>query len=242
MLPSLRYALHPYLPEKLGFRQVLGLVNPTDAKLLRDTDDHTLVIARSRVTLLREGRDVLDRGVPGDFVEFGVHKGGSAAMLATVIKGDPTRQLHLFDRWGDLPEPTEEDGYRKDQYARSKIEHKIATLSGVFDEAKHVVEDVAKFPKDRVHYYQGWYDDTLKEFPDRPIAFASIDCDYYESVKPVLKLCDEHASPGATFIIDDYGTWPGARRAVHEWMESTRRKVRLTPVLRGSNAVLHLLD
>jgi len=240
MRPSLNYGFHPYLPERLGFRRVLRLVNPEAEDLLRRTDPHTLVVGRSRITLLRESRNVLQRGVPGDFVEFGVHKGGSAAMLASAIVNDPRRQLHLFDRWGDLPEPTDEDGFRKKQYARSKIPEKLAALEGVMDEARYVIEEVAGFPKDRVHYYQGWFNDTLKDYPGRPIAFASIDCDYYEAVKQVLALCDQYASPGATFVTDDYGSWPGAKQAIDEWLASTRRKVRLGQLRRMGTAVLHV--
>lgn len=240
MRPSLRYALHPYLPERLGFRRALSMLNPEAAELLRVTDPHTIVVGRSRITLLRESRRVMKQGVPGDFVEFGVHTGGSAAVLADVIRNDPERQLHLFDRWGDLPDPTDEDGFRKDQYTKSKIPEKLAALKGVMDQARHAIEDVASFPKDRVHYYQGWYDDTLKDYPGRPIAFASIDCDYYESVKAVLELCDRYASPGAVFVSDDYGAWPGAKQAIHEWLETTKRKVEFDFVRPVRTAVLRL--
>jgi O-methyltransferase len=240
LAPSLKYALHPYLPERLGFRSALRLLNPEAANLLDQTDKNTLLISRSRITLLREGKDVLRREVPGDFVEFGVHKGGSAAVLASVIKDEPERQLHLFDRWGDLPEPTDEDGFRKEQYTKSKIPEKLAALKGSLDDTKHIVEDVIGFPKERTHYYQGWYDDTLKLYPGRSIAFASIDCDYYESVKAVLAVCDQYASPGAALFVEDYGHWPGAKRAVHEWLESTKRKVQLVRMRRIGNAIIRL--
>jgi hypothetical protein len=183
---------------------------------------------------------VLRHRVPGDFVEFGVHRGGTAAVLAEVIKQEPDRQLHLFDRWGDLPEPTEENGFRKQQYARSKIPKKLAALKGSLEDAKHVLEDVIGFPADRIHYYQGWYADTLKDYPGRPIAFASIDCDYYASVKAVLAVCDRHASPGASLVSDDYGRWPGARQAIHEWMDSTKHRVQLIRLQRIGTALLRI--
>jgi O-methyltransferase len=241
LTPSIQYALHPYLPERLGFRRLLRVVNPEAARLLDRTDDYTLVIARSRVTLMREGGRVIRAGVPGDFVEFGVHRGGTAGVLAHTIK-DTDRHLHLFDRWGDLPEPTEEDGFRQQQYARANIPDKLATLGDVFDKTKEVVEEVIGFPKDRLHYYPGWYDDTLDDYPGRPIAFASIDCDYYDSVKPVLALCERYASPGAVLYIDDYAHWPGAKRAVHEWLENTKRRAQLINFWRVPNAIIRLLD
>jgi len=99
MVPSLKYGLHPLLPARLGFRRLLEWTDPDLAAVLETTDAFTLVPARSRVTLARAAQEVLDREVPGDFVEFGVHRGGTAAVLAFALRTEPDRTLHLFDRW-----------------------------------------------------------------------------------------------------------------------------------------------
>ena len=242
--PSPRLGLHPYLPERLGFRNVVKVVNRDLAQLLDKTDKYTLVTARSRTTLYREAHGVIRRGVPGNFIELGVHRGGSAAVLAHVLKGQPERHLHLFDRWGDLPEPTAEDGHRATEYAKDNIPEKLAYLRDdpPLPAAKRVIEELVGFPKDRVHYYPGWYDDTLQQYPGGPIAFASVDCDYYESVKPALAFIERFASPGAVIIIDDYGTWPGARRAVHEWLDAKPGRATIGVLRRMGNAVIRLAD
>jgi hypothetical protein len=240
LAPSLEFALHPYWPERLGFRTALRTVNSKSADLLDRTDPYTLVTARGRTTLMREVSRVLRNGVPGDIVEFGVFRGGTAAVLGQMIKDDPSRHLHLFDRWGDLPEPTEQDGHRKQQYSRSAIPEKIEDQKGTLDSTKQVVEKVIGFPGDRVHYYQGWYEDTLPKYPGSPIAFASVDCDYYESVKAVLAVCDRYASPGASFVSDDYGTWPGAKQAIDEWLATTKRDVEMIRLHRIGTAVLRI--
>ena len=64
-----------------------------------------------------------------------------------------------------------------------------------------------------------------------------LDCDYYESVKLALAFTAQHAAPGATVIVDDYGTWPGAKTAVHEWLNSVPVKIKMR-TLRTGPAVL----
>ena len=221
-----RYAFHPYLPVRLGFRKLMRLVNPHLSQLLDKSDPFTLMSARNRTTLYREARRVLKRGVAGDFVEIGVHRGGSAAVLAGLLKNEPGRNLHLFDRWGDLPEPVAKDGFRRDDYAKSAIVEKLATLESQppLDAVRRVVEGLVAFPADRLRYYQGWYDATLQQYEGGAVAFASLDCDYYESTKLALEFVEKHASPGATIVLDDFRSWPGVGTAVEEWRGSTRRR------------------
>ena len=204
------------LPVRFGFRRLLKATNPKLADLLAETDGFTLVSARCRVTLARAAQDVLDRNVIGDFVEFGVHRGGTAAILAAALKPEPGRTLHLFDRWGDLPEPTDEDGAQKQRYARANIPEKLAHLRE-HPPLQSTRDLMDRLGFTRVRYYQGWYDETLPGYDGGPIAFAFVDCDYYRSVKPVLEFLRERASPGAVIVIDDYvGEWAGAKRATDE--------------------------
>ena len=219
MRPSLRYGLHPLLPARLGFRRLLAKTNPNLSSVLDATDPFALAPSRSRVTLARVAHEVLDRKVPGDFVEFGVHRGGTAGVLASILRTEPGRTLHLFDRWGDLPEPTEEDGKQKEGYARANIPDKLADLRTrpPLDSTRNLME---RMQFDRVKYYRGWYDDTIATYSGEPIAFASVDCDYYNSVKLVLEFIRDHASPGCVILVDDYGDeWPGAIQATDEFCD-----------------------
>ena len=211
--PSPRYAFHPLWPQKLGFVTMLGLVAKPLARLIGIGDDFTLMSARKRTTLYREGKSVLDQNVPGHFVEIGVHRGGSAVILAGLIEKQPKRRLHLFDRWGDLPEPSKEDGFRQQEYAKDNIPEKLQELvnNDPLVATKLVLEKELGFQ--HAQYHQGWYDDTLPEYSDGPIAFASIDCDYYDSVVLSLDFVKRHASPGCRIVLDDYDHWPGAKQA-----------------------------
>jgi O-methyltransferase len=232
--PAPSLAGHPYLPERLGYLRVLEFLQPDVGRLLRTAKDYTLMSARNLTTLYREGQRILHHGIQGDFVEIGVHRGGSAAILAALIKSRNC-ELHLFDRWGDLPQPTERDGFREMEYRKDRITDKLARLRDdpPLDHARHLLEGIIGFPTDRLHYYPGWYSETFGKYPGSAIAFASLDCDYYESVRDALEFVDRFASLSATIVADDYGSWPGARTAIDEWIDRTTRAVKLYALRTG---------
>jgi hypothetical protein len=244
MIPSLRYALHPLYPERLGYRRLLGWVHPGLASLLAATDPYTLITARRRVTLYRAARRVLARNVPGDFVEIGVYRGGSAALLGRVLASAADRKLHLFDRWGDLPDPTLEDGFRFEQYRKDRIADKLRQMRSDPPRAdtERALHDVIGFPRERTCYYPGWYGETLAPqstlYPGAPIAFASLDCDYYESMKPALAFVGRYLSPGGAIVVDDFRSWPGVRRALDEFLARSESPFRLE-ALRIDQAILY---
>lgn len=220
LTPNLRYALHPILPRKMGFLKLLSQMQPTLARLIEISNPYTLVSARNRVSLYRLAEQTMLNGIAGDFVEIGVHRGGSAAILAGLLKEcDPKghRTLHLFDRWGDLPDTTVEDGFRAEQYARANIPDKLAKLAAdsPLESTREVILERVGF--DRVEFHQGWYEDTFPNYNGGPIAFATVDCDYYKSVALTLDFIKEHAAPGCCVVIDDYDPWPGAKKATDEF-------------------------
>lgn len=215
--PSWRYALHPYLPRRLGFRHLLARTEPRLASLLDISDPYTLISPRNRTTIYRAAQEALQAGIPGDFVEIGVHRGGSAAVIAGLLQNCSDRRLHLFDRWGDLPETSESDGFRQEEYARVNIADKLDDLvrNPPLNSAREVIEGKVGF--ERAIYWQGWFHETFPRYDGQPIAFASVDCDYYESVKYTLDFVREHSSSGCCVVIDDYDPWPGAKLATDEF-------------------------
>lgn len=73
-------------------------------------------VRRQRLTYLSEARflsmqDVIRqlkrKGVPGDFVEYGIALGGSAIYLSSEI--DAGRRFHGYDVFGMIPAPGDQD-------------------------------------------------------------------------------------------------------------------------------------
>ena len=65
----------------------------------------------------------------------------------------------------------------------------------------------------------GKVEDTIPgTIPDR-IALLRLDTDWYESTRHELVNLWPRLSPGGVLIVDDYGTWAGARKAVDEFLD-----------------------
>ena len=54
------------------------------------------------------------------------------------------------------------------------------------------------------------------------VALLRLDTDWYESTKHELEHLFPRSSDGGVLIIDDYGHWQGARRAVDEYLQQQR--------------------
>lgn len=164
-----------------------------------------------------------DRAVPGILLECGCALGGSSIILAHAKA--KTRPLFLFDVFGMIPPPSGQDG----QKALDRFEvinaGKSEGLNGseyygyTSDLIGRVRTSFEKFdcPPDenKVIFVQGLYENTLNI--NQPVAFAHIDCDWYESVKLCLTEIVPHLVVGGILIIDDYHYYQGCKKAVDEY-------------------------
>ena len=73
-------------------------------------------------------------------------------------------------------------------------------------------------PSERINIITGWFDETLTTAPIERIALLHIDADWYLSVKLVLEQFYDRVSTGGIIMFNDYGAWPGAKRAVDEFL------------------------
>jgi hypothetical protein len=162
--------------------------------------------------------------IPGAIVECGVWRGGSMSAVAHTLArcGDVTRDLYLFDTFEGLPEPGEHD-VRHDGASAEKLlgrERKEDTYSMWCRSPLEVVRGVmgaTGYPAERVHFVVGKVEDTLPECAPQHIAILRLDTDWYESTRHELEHLFPRLVPGGVLIVDDYGHWQGARRAVDEY-------------------------
>jgi len=180
-------------------------------------------------TLARLVRDVEARAVPGVFLEAGVAMGGSA--MVTAKAKSPQRQLRLYDVFTMLPPPSEGDDARSHEVYRTFVE---GNVSGVVDRnyVQHA-EDLLAYTRENMRavgidpdaegvvFVKGLYEDTLRV--EEPVAFAHIDCDWYESVRLCIERLRDPMSPGGVMLFDDYNSFPGCKRAVDEWLSADKR-------------------
>jgi O-methyltransferase len=168
-------------------------------------------------------KQVLDQKVPGAFVECGVWKGGSSAIMALAIKNaGQERHLHLFDSFEGLPEPTEKDGEQAASYSGGRSGGKLATVDKCragLDEVRHLILDIIKMPEKFAHFHVGWFQNTVPVDAGKlgPIALLRLDGDWYDSTKICLEHLYPLLSPGGILILDDYYCWEGCRKATDEY-------------------------
>ncbi len=66
----------------------------------------------------------------------------------------------------------------------------------------------------------GLFQDTFPVVHISQIALLNIDADWYEPVKLCLETFYNVVVPRGFISIDDYGAWPGCRRAVNEFFQN----------------------
>jgi asparagine synthase (glutamine-hydrolysing) len=172
-------------------------------------------------------RRVKKEGVAGSFLEFGVALGGSAIYLAQEA-GE--RGFTGYDVFGMIPPPGEKDE-RDSQERYARIASGAAkglggdTYYGYEDDLLTKVKAAfARYgvPADgtRVRLLKGLFQDTLSLGPDEAVAFAHIDCDWYDPVLFCITRIAPHLSVGGAMAIDDYNDYAGCKKAVHEALDA----------------------
>ncbi len=190
-----------------------------------------------RVAALCEAvRYVSRHGLPGDLVECGVWRGGSmlAAARTLLEQGDAERTLWLYDTFSGMSEPTAVDVRDTDGAPAALLlaSHERTTdlwAVSPLDEVRRVMA-LCEYPAERVRYVQGKVEDTIPADAPEHIAILRLDTDWYESTHHELVHLLPRVSPGGVLIIDDYGFWQGARRAVDEYLDATSARLLLNRI------------
>lgn len=154
----------------------------------------------------------------GAIVECGTARGGSAAVLAA----HSSAHLWLYDTFTGLPAPHEIDG----EAARPYEGANQASVEDV-----HAVMSLVRVPRERYTIHAGLFARTFcDEGPDR-IALLHIDADWYASVTLALEAWAPLVVPGGVIVLDDFGFWPGCRRAFYDFVHDEYDRHTLTPDL-----------
>ncbi len=162
-------------------------------------------------------------GVPGDFVETGIWRGGCGILMRGVLAAtnDSKRNIWLFDSFQGVPKP-DPVSFPVDQQ-----DIMLWAYSGYLGVAREAV--AANFRKyelldERTKFIEGWFRDTIPAAAVDRIAVLRLDGDLYESTWLVLEHLYPKVSSGGYVIVDDYGAIAACRKAVEDF----RLKYRIT--------------
>lgn len=154
-------------------------------------------------------RRIRQHDIPGDFVECGVYRGGSAGLLGFEAIRSPMRKLWLFDAFAGMPEAGELDDH---------LSHEIVgQYVGSERQTRRILKRIG-VPNDRFELISGWFEDTLPQLNKPAVSLLHVDCDFYDPVKLVLEQFWPHVSLGGYVVLNDYGAFAGCRAATDEFL------------------------
>jgi hypothetical protein len=205
--------------------------------VLKGVDEHTTktidavrpytMTSDQRVAALCDAvRYVVTNRIPGAIVECGVWKGGSMMAVARTLLelSDRSRDLHLFDTFEGMTAPTAEDVALTGESAADLLaattdreDAESVWCRAPLDVVKQAMASVG-YERSKVHYIKGRVEDTIPAAAPERIALLRLDTDWYESTRHEMIHLFPRLCVGGVLILDDYGHWLGARRAVDEYL------------------------
>lgn len=194
-----------------------------DIELCERVGSYTMTTPPRLFALVRAVEYVAARQVPGAIVECGVWRGGSmmAVALTLLRLGKTDRELYLYDTFSGMTAPTDEDTKKSGERAADLLaeggEDSDIWAIASLDEVREAVLS-AGYPQERIHFVKGPVEETLPEHAPAEIALLRLDTDWYASTKHELVHLYPRLARGGVLILDDYGYWQGARRAVDEYV------------------------
>jgi O-methyltransferase len=144
------------------------------------------------------------RDLPGDVLEIGVWRGGTAGILASKL---PEKTIFLADTFAGVVKASEWEHYQDAAHADTSIEIVERLLTDRLQASNYRILR-GSFPED-----------TGEMLGDRPLALVHIDVDVYLSAKDAYNHVWDQVVPGGVVVFDDYGflsACSGIRRLIQE--------------------------
>jgi hypothetical protein len=152
-------------------------------------------------------------GIPGDFIETGVWRGGACIFMRAVLAacGVKDRRVFVADSFAGLPKP---DAGKYPADAGDKL-HEAPVLAVSLEEVQNNFRRYGLLDE-QVVFLNGWFKDTLPRAGIEKLALMRLDGDMYQSTMEALVALYPKLSVGGHCIIDDYAL-PACRQAVDDF-------------------------
>ena len=147
------------------------------------------------------------------------------------------RRIYLYDTFKGMTEPGENDliawnGMR----VKDKWEEDLRGEKNNFTGWAVDLESVRKYvlatgyPEKHLVFVEGPVEETLLNDIPEKISLLRLDTDWYESTKIELEYLYPRLAIRGALILDDYGHFTGARKAVDEYFKSKAQPVLLSRI------------
>lgn len=201
--------------------------NEKDIECMKFCMPFTMVSVSRLYATLSSVKYVVFNKIKGDIVECGVWRGGNSMIIAKTLcdLNETNRELFLFDTFEGMTSPTIMDLDNSGITAQSQLDatnkkegNNIWCIASIDDVRTNLFS--TGYPHDQIHLIKGDVAETLENNLNVPvrIALLRLDTDWYESTKIELEVLFPRLVRGGVCLIDDYGHWQGARKAVDEYL------------------------
>lgn len=205
--------------------------SPKAINIIKKTIDHTMTSPERMEALIHAVDYVVDNRIEGDIVECGVWRGGSmmATALALIEKQSLEKELYLFDTYEGMPAATDADISITGERA---VEIQAITPQWVYAPLEIVKDAMLStgYPAKKINYVKGMVENTIPKNAPSKICLLRLDTDWYESTRHELIHLFPRLVVGGVLIVDDYGHWQGAKKAVDEYIRENNVKILLNRI------------
>ena len=216
----------------------------------RDTIDKikpfTMTTYERIYMLIKSVEYIIDRNIPGDFVECGVWRGGSVMAIAQTLKnlGVTDRKIWLYDTFDGMTEPSDLDFdwagvFAKDVLLKQvKVDEKLNTHA--FASINAVRKNLSKidYDFDNFIFVVGDVRQTIIKKAPKSISLLRLDTDWYDSTLVELEQLFPLLNKNGILILDDFGQWAGSRKAAMEYFDSLETRYLMNIVDKGARLII----
>ena len=111
------------------------------------------------------------------------------------------------------------EGDATKKFEKRKItENSSRWAYATLDEVERAMYETG-YDRGKISFVKGKVEETIPDNAPQSISLLRLDTDWYESTRHELIHLYPRLSHGGVVIIDDYGHWLGARKAVDEYIE-----------------------
>ncbi len=188
---------------------------------------YTMTSVERMYSLYISTKYIIENNIEGDFVECGVWKGGSAMLIAKYLKMKKieSRKIYLYDTFEGMTKPSKfdisyEGNLAIDEFSKQKTSEDSSNWceSGIEEVKQNMYS--TDFNPEKIIFAAGKVEETIPNIiPDNKIALLRLDTDWYASTKHELIHLYHKLAYSGVLIIDDYGHWEGAKKAVTEYFQ-----------------------
>jgi O-methyltransferase len=194
-----------------------------ETQVLWDRVSSRTMTSVERIDALRVSVEYIEsNSIPGDIVECGVWRGGSMMAVAlTLIRLGGIRRLWLYDTFSGMTPPGSEDmdfhgRAAKDLLAEQDPDDSLVWGKSSLAQVQAALAETG-YPREKIEFVPGPVEDTIPLQTPESIALLRLDTDWFGSTLHELVHLWPRLVEGGVLIIDDYGYWAGARKAVHQY-------------------------